>query len=176
MSDREKFENAIKEAGFEPFKTTSENWGDYALNDGSCLRMRMNVIKIARQIDDTGNIAFNINGSPAIGVISPKNLRGTPSSRPPTPQELTATIVEEDVELSVVEEKWSTYQLQDGTVISIKLIPIKVSRTGIFDPNGEPIYNVNHQLLMKASIPEELRKKGIRVQQASTAGRPTFIA
>lgn len=175
MSEREKFENAIKQAGFEPFKTTSENWGDYLLSDGSCLTMRMNVIKIARQIDDAGNMAFNINGSPAIGIISPKNLRGTPSSRPPTPQEIAASIVEEDIEFSVVEEKWSTYQLQDGTIISIKLIPIKVSRTSICDPNGEPIYNVNNQLLVKATIPEELRKKGIRVQQPLT-GRPSFIA
>lgn len=175
MSEREKFEKAIKEAGFEPFKTTAEHWGDYALNDGSYLRMRVNVIKIARMIDDAGNIGFNINSNVTIGIISPKNLRGTPSPRPPTPQEIATLIVEDDIEFSVVEEKWSTYQLQDGTVISIKLIPVKVSRTSICDPNGEPIYNVNHQLLVKANIPEELRKKGVRLQQPLERGHPTFI-
>ena len=174
MSEREKYEKAVKDAGFEPFEPISEQWGVYALKDGSYLKIRMNVLKIVRQVDDVGNIGFGINGNPTIGLISSKNLRGVALSRPPTPQEIMAAIVEDDVEFSPIEEKWSTYRLQDGFVISLKLIPIKVSRTSLYDQNGEPIYNINHQLLVKVSIPEELRKKGIQVQQPSR-GHPTFI-
>lgn len=176
MSEREKYEKVIREAGFEPFQTLSESWGVYALKDGSYLRIRADIIKITRQTDDTGNMAFNVNANMTIGVISPKNLRGPPAPRPPTPQELSAAIVDSDVEFSAVEEEWSKYRLQDGIVISIKPIPVAIARTNIHDPNGEPIYNVNHQLLIKANIPEELRKKGIQVQQSTAAGHPTFIA
>ena len=54
MSELEKYSKAVKEAGFEPFETVSESWGLYALRDGSYLRMRANIIKIARTTDDLG--------------------------------------------------------------------------------------------------------------------------
>lgn len=165
MSEHEKFEKAITEAGFELFETVSESFSVYALKDGSYLMMRMNIFKIARQIDGAGNIGFGINGNPAVVVITPKKLRGTPSPRPPTPQEIMATIVDDDIEFSVIDDKWQTYKTMDGIFIILKLVPIKVSRTSIFDQNGEPLYNVNHQMLIKVNVPEELRKKGVRVQQ-----------
>jgi hypothetical protein len=174
MSEREKYEKAIKEAGFEPFQTISEHWGVYALKDGSYLKMRTNIIKIARETDIVGNMAFNVNANITVGVIAPKNLRGSPPPRPPTPQELVAAIIEDDVGFSSVEEDWSSYQLQDGIIVSAKLIPIKISRTSIHEPSGDPLYQISHQLLIKASIPEELRKKGVQVQQP-VGVRPTFI-
>jgi hypothetical protein len=48
MSEQQKYEKAIIEAGFEPFQVVTEPWGIYAMTDGSYLRMRLNVIKIAR--------------------------------------------------------------------------------------------------------------------------------
>lgn len=175
MSEHEKYEKALVEAGFEPFQIISEHWGIYALKDGSYLKLRPNIIKIARETDAYGNMAFNVNANVTIGIISPKNMRGPPLTRPPTPQEIASAIIDDDVGFLVVEEEWSTYRLQDGTILSIKLIPIQISRTSIHDPNGEPMYNINHQLLVKASVPEELRKKGIRVQQSITGRNPTFI-
>jgi len=174
MSKRENFEKAVRAAGFEPFETTSEKFSIYELKDGSYLMMRMNVFKIARQTDTVGNVRFNIGGNHSVVIISPKNLRGTPSIRPPTPQEIMASIVEDDVDFSVIEENWQTYTMTDNVVVILKLIPVKVSRTTIFDLNGEPVYNVNHQLLIKVNVPEELRKKGIRIQQ-SQSGHPSFI-
>ena len=176
MSETEKFEKAVIEAGFEPFETMSEHWGVYALTDGSYIRMRMDVFKIGRQIDAAGNIGFGINGNPSITIISPKKLRGTPLLKLPTPQEIVAAVVEDDVEFSIVEEKWSTYKLKDSFVIGLKLIPIKVSKTSLHDNHGDPIYNINHQLLVKVNMPEELRKKGIKIQIPSPdRGNPSFI-
>lgn len=175
MSEQEKYEKATRDAGFEPFQTISEHWGIYALKDGSYLKLRANVIKIGRAIDNFGNIAFNVNANTTIGIIPPRNLKGGPHPKPPTPQELVASIVDDDVGLITVEEEWSTYRLQDGTVLSIKLIPIKVSRTSIHDLNGEPLYNVDNQLLTKASVPEELRRKGVHVQPQIPGKNPSFI-
>jgi len=174
MSENERYEKALKDSGFESFKVLSESWGIYALKDGSYLRLRANIIKIARQTDYDGNMAFNVNANMTVGFIPPRNLRGNPAPRPPTPQELSAAIVDSDVEFSTIEEEWSRYQLQDGIVISVKPIPVTIARTNIYDPNGEPIYNVNHQLLIKANIPEELRKKGIQAK-TGTSGHPSFI-
>jgi len=107
-------------------------------------------------------------------IISPRNLRGTPSTRPPTPPEIMASIIEDYVEFSVVEENWQRYTMTDDVIVILKLIPVKISRTSIFDQNGEPVYNVNHQLLIKVNVPEELRKKGVKIQQPQS-GHPSFI-
>ena len=176
MSEREKYEKAIREAGFEPFRTLSESWVVYALKDGSYVKIRANVIKISRRLDNEEKMSFNLNANMTIGVISPGSLKGTPTLRPITPQELQAAVVDNDIEFSVVEEEWSKFELHDGTVISVKPVLISASRTGIYDPGGEPIYNVTHHLLVKASLPEELRKKGVVLRQFSGASQPTFIA
>ncbi|MFH1327893.1 MAG: hypothetical protein ABIH76_03460 [Candidatus Bathyarchaeota archaeon] len=173
MSELEKkYETAVKDAGYEPFEVLSEKWGIYALVDGSYLKLRANVIKIARQTDASGNINFTVNSNLTIGVISPKNLRGAPSTKPATPEELSANLVDDDVDFTTVKEEWSKFKLQDGTILSVKAIPIKVARYSLYDPAGEPHYNVNNQLIVKAKVPEELRKKGVKVQ---TSGHPTFI-
>jgi hypothetical protein len=175
LSELEKYSRAVREAGFEPFETISEPWGLYALKDGSYLRMRANIIKIARTTDDLGNMSFNANINVTVGIIPSRKLRGPPSMKPPTPQDLQAAVVEDDVGLTTVQDDWQSYRLEDGTVLSLKLIPVNVSRTSLFDPNGEPIYDVRHQLLLKASLPEALRRKGIRVQQPPIGRNPTFI-
>ncbi len=175
MSELEKYKNALRDAGFEPFQTLSDPWGIYSLNDGSYLQIRANVIKIARGIDPAGNMSFNANVNVTIGIIAPKKLRGTPAPQPPTIQDLQTRIVEDDVDFSTVSDEWQKYKLEDNTVLSLKLVPVKISRTSLFDPNGEPIYNINHQMLLKASLPDELRKKGIRVQENPAGSHPTFI-
>jgi len=85
-----------------------------------------------------------------------------------------ASIIEDYVEFSVVEENWQRYTMTDDVIVILKLIPVKISRTSIFDQNGEPVYNVNHQLLIKVNVPEELRKKGVKIQQPQS-GHPSFI-
>lgn len=78
MSEREKYEKAVKEAGFEPYETISEHWGVYALKDGSYIKIRANVIKIARLTDGSGNIMFNVNTNITIGIIPTRSLMGGP--------------------------------------------------------------------------------------------------
>jgi hypothetical protein len=176
MSAYEKYERAIEEAGYESFRTLDEHWAVYALRDGSYLRMRVNVIKRVRQTDVAGNTGFNLNANVTLGIVAPKSLRGTPSPGPPTQQELATAIVDDDLGFTAVEDEWSRHQMKDGIVISVRLILVKISRTSFYDPNGEPVYNINHQLLTKINVPEELRKKGVQVQQPNASSRPTFIA
>ena len=43
----------------------------------------------------------------------------------------------------------------------MKLALVKVSRTSKFDSNGEPIYLVNTQPIIKANLPKHLREKTV---------------
>lgn len=63
-----------------------------------------------------------------------------------------------DVEKS--DERWSVYQLDDGTELRFKAVVMEVWRViGQYDELGNPLYVVRSQNLANPSVPESLRKK-----------------
>jgi len=65
----------------------------------------------------------------------------------------------EEQAVDVVREGWNEYRLKDGTTLRVKLVMIKVVRTGDYNPDGTPIYWARTQNVMYADVPKELRKK-----------------
>jgi len=71
-----------------------------------------------------------------------------------------------DLKFKVIKEDWNEYELEDGTIIRVKLIATKISRgidpkTGnIFyiEDRGEPLYNVRHSEVVNVDIPKDLLK------------------
>jgi len=57
-----------------------------------------------------------------------------------------------DLKFKVLKEYWNIYELEDGTIIRVKVIALKISKaidlkTGeiLYVPEtGEPLYNVRH--------------------------------
>lgn len=57
-------------------------------------------------------------------------------------------------------EEWSTYTLEDDTVIRVKMVVAEVSRLiNRYDNEGNPIYLTRGAPLQVVSSPEKLRKK-----------------
>ena len=66
----------------------------------------------------------------------------------------------EELEFEAEKEPWSTYRLEDGTILKFKQALAKVSKlTGIFKPDGEPIYVFQIGAITLAEVPEELKQK-----------------
>jgi hypothetical protein len=67
------------------------------------------------------------------------------------------------VEVQVEEstERWSEFQLQDGTVIRVKATVLSAARMdGQYDQLGNPMYQVNvAPVITILSVPDRLRKK-----------------
>jgi hypothetical protein len=66
------------------------------------------------------------------------------------------------VPVDIVEttERWSDAKLSDGSVVRIKLALISVSRTPLFDQQGNPVYNFNFTpVLAVAEVPAHLKRK-----------------
>lgn len=142
------------------FDTIRERWSKYKLEDGTIIKIKFVPIKFAREkIDDAGNPVYLANYTNVVGSVPPSNLLGSPSSKKYGRQEIIDAIVEEDMRFETLEEDWNEYQLKDGSKLSVKAVVTKVDKTNLFDEKGEPLYNVSHQVLMKGSIPKELRKK-----------------
>jgi len=143
------------------FKTIREDWNLYLLEENVLLKMKLVLIKvILRDIDEVGNPGYETNYQIVIGIVPPTERLGEPSDREYTKIEILDSIVKDDVKVEkTIREDWNEYELEDGAKLSIKLLLTKASKTKLFDRRGEPIYNVHHQVIMKGSIPTELRRE-----------------
>jgi hypothetical protein len=66
----------------------------------------------------------------------------------------------QSIEFEVKSEPWTTYQLEDGTVVKAKVIMLDVVRLEEFnEQTGEPIYQFAAQHIIAVQVPEELKKK-----------------
>ena len=76
------------------------------------------------------------------------------------------TIEAEDLEFKTIREDWNLYELEDGTLMKVKMVVNKISR-GI-DPqtggmlrvplSGEPYYNVRYNVTVVAEVSEKLMR------------------
>ena len=66
----------------------------------------------------------------------------------------------EDMDFEEEKENWNTYKLADGTTLKIKLVLRGVKRLKKFAPDGNPIYVINAQnVLRMVDVPKELKMK-----------------
>ena len=128
------------------FKVRTQDWCIIKLKDGSKLRV-MTILTAAIKEDD--NLTIGTQNVIAVAYL-PESLWGPPSDKRYTPKELEEAIVEEDIEFETEREVWNVYELEDGTVLSIKPYIVMVSRTKCYSERGEPIYLLNIQPIIKA--------------------------
>jgi len=154
------------------FDVVDEYWNIYKLSDGSILRTKLVLIKVARGADASGNIGYNFNSQNLVASFTAVDKKGTPSTRPYTPQDLQSSIVE-DLDFKTEKEDWNLYKLEDGTQIEIKLILTRVAKTDKFDPVGSPIYLTQTQTVIKPKLSKELQKKVITTMKSKTTEKKT---
>lgn len=73
----------------------------------------------------------------------------------------------EDLEFKIIKEDFNLYELEDGTILKLKIVAGKISRgidpaTGgiLYQPKGsEPFYNIRSQTVMMAQVPDKLLKQ-----------------
>jgi len=159
----------LEEYGFEDFKILKEDWNLYKLKDSTYLKTRIILNWIARGPQES--YSFNISNV-ITSVLPPQNLRGNPTTKPITKQELQQTIADEDLSWTTINEDWNTYELKNGIKIHAKAVLVKVDRTTICDNNGFPIYLIQSQVITKVNVPKELRDKKISFKPSRE--HPTF--
>jgi len=60
-------------------------------------------------------------------------------------------------EFQIIKEPWNLYRLEDGALLKLKLVLIKVVREKQTDDKGNPILSFNHQNIVGVLSPPELR-------------------
>ena len=64
----------------------------------------------------------------------------------------------EEVEFEPLAERWNEYRLSDGTLLKMKLVVTRVIRLDVYNEQGEPIYLVNSNNVLSATVPPQLMK------------------
>lgn len=132
------------ESRYADFKTIKEVWNEYKLEDGTTIKLRFILIKLLKQPS-----GFAINSTIIVGTFSSPDLIGTPSQDILSPQNLEQSIEKKDLQFETVKEEWNVYELKDRSHLSIKPILVSIARTNKHDQNGEPIYAVQPQQIIK---------------------------
>lgn len=66
----------------------------------------------------------------------------------------------EDVAIKSSSETPNTYQLEDGSVLTMRTVVLEVARlVDKYDKDGNPVYSAKSTNIISARSPESLRKK-----------------
>lgn len=58
-------------------------------------------------------------------------------------------------------EPWNEYELEDGTVIKVRLNALNFRRQDAYNPDGSPVYTSDLMPLQSAEVPASLKRKSI---------------
>ena len=65
-----------------------------------------------------------------------------------------------DVDFSEEQETWNIYRLSDGTTMKVKLVLRGVKRLKRYSPDGNPIYIIQTQNVVRTlDVPKEIKAK-----------------
>lgn len=125
------------------FEIHKEPWNIYQVSDGSRLRIRI-VLKEVRRIVDGGVPKYHITTEAMIALICKPELKGRPSAATPSGDESQRNIERADIPFETIAHDNNDYLLSDDTRIKIHFNLGEVSRTALYDGNGDRVYVINH--------------------------------
>jgi hypothetical protein len=103
------------------------------------LMLKLVLITIRKEKEEGG---YDINAHTLIGALIPEDLRGPPSAKRYTSEDLEKSVMEPDIKYETIKKGQSIYTLQDGTRIIIDVIISQIMKTDKYTIRGEPIYIV----------------------------------
>ena len=135
------------------FRTVKETWNEYEFNNGTKLRGRMFLTRIAEEKNaprpeskKPGELSQDLKFSFAkhFEVFAPKDQLGAPSVIPSVNDIPDKDKIE--VDPMTMSEPWNTYEIiKNGTVVKAKLIVSEIFKVnGLFDRFGQPYYIIKN--------------------------------
>jgi len=124
------------------FEIIKEPWNKYQIQDNSILRTRTILKKVERTIEGE-KISFSIDAQTLTVIDADSNLKGMPSNKPITKDEIQKSVEKDDMRYDTLAQEFNEYQLDDGTKIKIYTNVTKISRTSLKDVKGDPVYMIS---------------------------------
>jgi len=148
-----------------PFDTVHEGWSIYKTKDGAVIKMKLILLKLLlTDVDESGNPLFAAGSNLIFAVTVPHEMKGAPNDQPVTQKQIQDSLVESDIPFETVKEEWNTYNAE-GAVVNVKPIATVISRSSLFDGNGDPIYYIQYQPIVKGDVAPEVRRKFLKIKR-----------
>lgn len=130
------------------FEIIKEPWNKYQISDNSVLKTRT-ILKKVERVTEGDKISFTVDAQTLTVLHADSALKGAPTNRPITKQEIQTSIDKEDMRYDTLSQEFNEYSLDDGTKIKIYTNVTKISRTTLRDNKGDPIYSVDSSIQME---------------------------
>lgn len=156
------------------FEPIHEGWSVYRTKDDVLVKIRFVILhfKLAG-IKEDGSAMLALGGNLMFAVTAPKSLKGPPTTQVMSSEQIAAAIIERDVAFDTVKEDWNEYSVE-GIKVGVKVVITIIAKTSLFDANGDPIYSVNHQSIVRAVTNPEDKAKFKKIwDERDSANAPT---
>lgn len=136
------------------FEIIKEPWNKYSLKDGSDLKTRI-MLESVWSIENDGKKNYSVNIKNFTVVMCDPSLQGMKNQTKYTKEQIQQNVEVEDCRYDTTSYEANEYLLDDGTRILIHSNITKISRTKLFNPVGDRIYNVNLGVNMTITSPPQ---------------------
>lgn len=145
-------------------KRAEEKWSVWEVQDQAPIIIKGKSIltKAIRtsQYNKIGEPIYRLEGQNVFSVIAPKELKGPPSEEIPPPDNiLRDPSLFKELPFKVIEEPWSIYELEDGTIIKTRLIGVAFLKTNYYDRNGDPFFVIQSAPIARIIVAPSLKKR-----------------
>jgi len=109
--------------------------------------------------DPSGQPIYGWSSQTILTTFVGKEKKGTPSQPPPTssnPSDYSGGPVDFD---RAGPEQWNIYELEDGTLLRMKLEITNIMKTDKFAADGDPFYIISSQVVPRVKVPQKLIRK-----------------
>jgi len=136
------------------FEIVKESWNKYGLQDGSKLKTRI-ILKSVWTLQKDKKKYYSSDIQSSHVMMCDPSLQGTKNDTKFTKEQIQKNVEVEDSRYDTISYEASEYILDDTTRILIHTNIIKISRTKLYDRNGDRIYVVELQASITVTPPKQ---------------------
>lgn len=122
----------------------------YKLEDGTIIAVSIHVNHLVP--DPKNPNGFNINSTNTVTCYVEESHRHPELFDPNNTSDPQSSIVNEDMDVKVLREDFSQFNLSNGTILSVKPVVSQVDKTSIYNQTGEPLYMIGTAPIAKFKV------------------------
>ena len=147
MIPEEEVAQNIRDMGYVTIESSTLYPSYYKLDDNTIIKALVLVHSLI--LDPKNPEGFSISSTNIITAHVPKENRNPQAFVPYTQQQLNEGITNDDVNFEVLRENFSVYRLSNKMTMSVKTVVGQIRKTRYFTRDGEPVYIVNTNPILK---------------------------
>lgn len=145
------------------FEVIKETWNVVEAEDGSVIRVRPVLLFLTSEdvegvVDQSNDQQLRRTGMRlTLQIAVWGHEKGEPSDHPLSTEEVEENVTDKNIKFRFLRRGESAYRLEDGSELRIKAPPVEISKSSLYDEDGEPAFLIGTEghILQGRPIEEE---------------------